>query len=53
MKAKEYLFTPGPVPISKKILRIGARQLPYFRNTEFSKILLKCKKDLLYLTNAM
>ena len=49
---KQYIFTPGPVPMSKKILEIGSLQLPYFRNEYFSKIVLECKKDLLTLTNA-
>ncbi|MFX4253424.1 aminotransferase class V-fold PLP-dependent enzyme, partial [Aliarcobacter butzleri] len=40
------------VPMSKKILKIGSKQLPYFRNEYFSKIVLECKKDLLTLTNA-
>lgn len=49
---KQYIFTPGPVPMSKKILKIGSFQLPYFRNDYFSKVVLECKKDLLELTNA-
>lgn len=49
---KQYIFTPGPVPMSKEILKIGSLQLPYFRNEYFSKIVLECKKDLLTLTNA-
>jgi aspartate aminotransferase-like enzyme len=49
---KQYIFTPGPVPMSKKILKIGSAQLPYFRNEYFSKIVLECKKDLLTLINA-
>jgi aspartate aminotransferase-like enzyme len=49
---KQYIFTPGPVPMSKKILKIGSLQLPYFRNEYFSKIVLECKKDLLKLTDA-
>ena len=49
---KQYIFAPGPVPMSKKILKIGSKQLPYFRNEYFSKIVLECKKDLLTLTNA-
>lgn len=52
MKNKEYLFTPGPVPISKKVLKIGSKQLPYFRNEYFSKIILECKINLLNLVNA-
>jgi len=49
---KQYIFTPGPVPMSKKILRIGAQQVPYFRNEYFSKIVLESKKNLLALVNA-
>jgi aspartate aminotransferase-like enzyme len=49
---KQYIFTPGPVPMSKKILKIGSHQLPYFRNDYFSQIVLECKKDLLDLVNA-
>jgi aspartate aminotransferase-like enzyme len=49
---KQYIFTPGPVPMTKEILKIGSLQLPYFRNEYFSKIVLECKKDLLELVNA-
>lgn len=49
---KQYIFTPGPVPMSKEILKMGSLQLPYFRNEYFSKIVLECKKDLLELVNA-
>lgn len=49
---KQYIFTPGPVPMSKKILKIGAKQLPYFRNEYFSNIVLSCKKNLLELAHA-
>lgn len=52
MRKKEYVFTPGPVPISRKILKIGSKQLPYFRTDEFSKVVFECKKDLLELVNA-
>lgn len=50
--SKQYIFTPGPVPMSKKILKIGSSQLPYFRNEYFSNIVLECKKNLLELANA-
>ena len=46
------IFTPGPVAMSKDILEIGAQQTPYFRNQEFSNILLQCEQDLLELLNA-
>ena len=34
------------------ILAIGARQTPYFRNKEFSNILLECEENLLKIVNA-
>jgi len=46
------IFTPGPVKMSKEILEIGSKQTPYFRNKEFSNVLLSCEKDLLELLNA-
>ncbi|MFK5985245.1 MAG: aminotransferase class V-fold PLP-dependent enzyme [Pseudomonadota bacterium] len=49
---KQYLFTPGPVPMSKEILKLGSEQVPYFRNTSFSKILIESKTLLLKLVNA-
>lgn len=48
----KYIFTPGPVKMSDDILAIGAEQTPYFRNAEFSKILLECEKNLLKIVNA-
>ncbi len=51
MKDK-YIFTPGPVKIADDILAIGAKQTPYFRNAEFSKVLLECEKNLLEIVNA-
>ena len=48
----KYIFTPGPVKMSDDILAIGAKQTPYFRNNEFSKILLECETNLLNITNA-
>lgn len=39
MKTKrKRLFTPGPVPISKHILALGAEQPPYNRTPEFSDL---------------
>ncbi|MBN2782219.1 MAG: alanine--glyoxylate aminotransferase family protein [Campylobacterales bacterium] len=49
---KQYIFTPGPVPMSKEVLAIGAKQVPYFRNEFFSNVMLECKKLLLKLSNA-
>ncbi|WP_419767659.1 pyridoxal-phosphate-dependent aminotransferase family protein [Arcobacter sp.] len=49
---KQYIFTPGPVPMSKEILKIGKEQVPYFRNDYFSNILLESKRLLLKLANA-
>jgi aspartate aminotransferase-like enzyme len=49
---KQYIFTPGPVPMSKEILAIGSEQVPYFRNKLFSDTLLECKELLLKLVNA-
>ena len=49
---KQYIFTPGPVPMSKKILSIGGEQVPYFRNESFSKMMLECKDNLLKFANA-
>jgi len=46
------IFTPGPVKMSDEILAIGAKQTPYFRNEEFSKVLFRCESDLLELLNA-
>jgi aspartate aminotransferase-like enzyme len=47
-----YIFTPGPVKMSKEILEIGGKQTPYFRNKKFSEVVLQCEKDLLELVNA-
>lgn len=47
-----YIFTPGPVKMSKEILEIGSKQTPYFRNKEFSEIVLSCEKSLLEFLNA-
>lgn len=48
----KHIFTPGPVKMSKDILAIGGMQTPYFRNNEFSEILLDCEKNLLKIVNA-
>lgn len=34
-------FTVGPVQSSEKVLAIGAEQVPYFRTTEFSAVMLE------------
>ena len=34
-------FTVGPVMSSKAVLEIGGEQTPYFRNDEFSKVMLE------------
>ncbi len=47
-----YIFTPGPVKMSKEILEIGAMQTPYFRNSEFSEVTFACEKSLLKMVNA-
>ena len=52
MLENKYIFTPGPVKMDDDILKIGAKQTPYFRNEEFSKILLECEENLLNIVNA-
>jgi len=51
MRAK-YIFTPGPVKMSDDILEIGGMQTPYFRNAEFSAILMECERNLIEIANA-
>lgn len=34
-------FTVGPVMSDKEVRRIGAEQVPYFRTTEFSAVMLE------------
>jgi len=46
------IFTPGPVKMSDKILAIGAKQTPYFRNDKFSEVTFNCEKSLLKILNA-
>lgn len=50
--SNKLLFTPGPVMMSPDILEIGAQQTPYFRNKEFSDLLLSCENKLLSLVFA-
>ena len=37
-------FTVGPVMSSEEVLRIGGEQTPYFRNDEFSQVMLENEK---------
>ena len=46
------IFTPGPVKMSEEILQVGAKQTPYFRNSEFSKVTFACENALLEMANA-
>lgn len=46
------IFTPGPVKMSDEILQVGAKQTPYFRNSEFSDVTFACENDLLEMVNA-
>ena len=46
------IFTPGPVKMSEEILQVGAKQTPYFRNSEFSDVTFACEKGLLDMVNA-
>lgn len=48
----KHIFTPGPVKMSEETLAIGAMQTPYFRNEQFSQILLECENNLLKIVNA-
>lgn len=49
---EKYIFTPGPVKMYEETLKIGALQTPYFRNDDFSQIVLECEKNLLKIANA-
>ena len=46
------IFTPGPVKMSEEILAVGAKQTPYFRNSEFSDVTFACENELLEMVNA-
>ena len=46
------IFTPGPVKMSEEILQVGAKQTPYFRNSEFSDVTFACENGLLEMVNA-
>ena len=41
-------FTVGPVQTWPEILEIGGKQVPYFRNQSFSKIMLENEQRLRY-----
>lgn len=45
-------FTIGPVMCSEEIRRIGGEQVPYFRTTEFSALMLENEKFVLKFANA-
>ena len=45
-------FTVGPVQTWPEILEIGGKQVPYFRNQSFSKIMLENEKIMKELTYA-
>jgi len=47
-----YIFTPGPVKMSEEIMKIGAKQTPYFRNCKFSDVTYACEKGLMRMVNA-
>ena len=47
-----YIFTPGPVKMSEEILAVGAKQTPYFRNSEFSDVTFSCENSLLKMLGA-
>ncbi len=46
------IFTPGPVKMPEIVLTEGARQLPYFRTKQFSKIISACNTMLKDSVNA-
>lgn len=45
-------FTVGPVQMDKETLSLLSQQIPYFRTSEFSKILKECEKIFLELVDA-
>jgi len=49
MFKKWHLFTPGPVPVSSRVLLAGAGEIPHHRLPEFSRILAEVREDLRYL----
>lgn len=46
------LFTPGPVRMSKSVLNVGTKQLPYFRTNSFSDNIEYCEQNILKMINA-
>lgn len=46
---KRYLFTPGPVPVSPKVLLTQAQPMIHHRLPEFSEILKEIRENLKYL----
>ncbi|MGC9109451.1 MAG: pyridoxal-phosphate-dependent aminotransferase family protein [Caldimicrobium sp.] len=46
---KRYLFTPGPVPVSPKVLLTQAQPMTHHRLPEFSEILKEIRENLKYL----
>ncbi len=51
-KQDKYIFTPGPVRMYEETLNLGGVQTPYFRNNEFSNVLLECEENLIQISNA-
>ncbi len=47
--SKKYLFTPGPVAVSPKVLLTTAQPMTHHRLPEFSEVLKEIRKDLKYL----
>lgn len=52
MKQQGIIFTPGPVKEFEQIYSQASQQTPYFRNQEFSDLLLDCEQKLLNMVNA-
>ncbi len=46
---KKYLFTPGPVPVSPRVLLTQAQPMTHHRLPEFSEVLREIREDLKYL----
>jgi aspartate aminotransferase-like enzyme len=47
-----HIYTPGPVKMGADTLHLGGLQTPYFRNAEFSRIVLECEAMLLKMAKA-
>lgn len=52
MKQQGLIFTPGPVKEFEEIYSQANQQTPYFRNQEFSDLVLDCEQKLLAFVNA-